>query len=195
VTFLSAACRRGALSACAGQNESSPPNCVALRWHRATPGPASPPPAPGAHLLRDTARERRAHHDGRRWHSACGAEHERRVSITRRSFWLTPRAKAQVRGGAMTSRCALRPLMVCPVSSWTHAKGQCKLRRSRLRVTSYGRCTWCAIRTNYATWRGRDRRAVPNERGFVDSSCGNARPERHRAGSPGRISGNWSVYL
>ncbi len=117
------------------------------------------------------------------------------VSITRRSFWLTPRANAQVRGGAMTSRCALRPLMVCPVSSWTHAKGQCKLRRSRLRVTSYGRCTWCAIRTNYATWRGRDRRAVPNERGFVDSSCGNARPDRHRAGSPGRISGNWSFYL
>jgi hypothetical protein len=76
-------------------------------------------------------------------------------------------------------------LMVCPVSSSTHPKGRCKLRRSRLRVTSYGHCTWCAIRTSYATWHRRDTRAVPNERAPVDSSCGNAPRERHRARSRG----------
>jgi hypothetical protein len=30
--------------------------------------------------------------------------------------------------------------------------------RSRLRVTSYGGCTSCAIRTSYATWRRRETR-------------------------------------
>jgi RNA polymerase sigma-70 factor (ECF subfamily) len=50
------------------------------------------------------------------------------------------------------------------VSSWTHPRGRCKLRRSRLRVTLYGRCTWCAIRTSYATCGRRDARVAPDER-------------------------------
>jgi RNA polymerase sigma-70 factor, ECF subfamily len=61
---------------------------------------------------------------------------------------LAARARAQVRGGARTSGCALRPLMACPVSSWMHPRGQCRLRRSRSKATSFGRCTWCAIRTS-----------------------------------------------
>ena len=47
-----------------------------------------------------------------------------------------------------TSRCASRPSTACPVSSWTHPRDRCRLRRSRLRATSFGRSTWCAIRTS-----------------------------------------------
>ena len=43
----------------------------------------------------------------------------------------TPRCS----GGATTSRCALRPSTACPVSSWTHPRDRCRLRRSRLRAT------------------------------------------------------------
>ena len=50
--------------------------------------------------------------------------------------------------GATTSRCALRPSTACPASSWTHPRDRCRPRRSRLRATSFGRCTWCAIRTS-----------------------------------------------
>src|SRR5262245_14169293 len=69
--------------------------------------------------------------------------------IARRGSWLMSRAKA----GARTSRCTLRPLMGCPVSWWTDPTDRCRRRRSRLRATSFGRCTWCAIRTSCGIWR------------------------------------------
>jgi len=53
-------------------------------------------------------------------------------------------------------------------------EGPGKPRHSSLRVTSYRRCTLCAIRTSYATWRRREMRKVSNERAFVDSNCGSA---------------------
>ena len=43
--------------------------------------------------------------------------------IARRGSWSTSRANAQVRGGATTSPCALRPSTACPVSSWTAPEG------------------------------------------------------------------------
>src|SRR5215831_1493389 len=91
------------------------------------------------------------------------------VLIAWRSSWLASRAK----GGARTSGCALRPLMACPVSSWTDPRVRCRLLRSRLRATSSGRCTWCAIRTSCGTWRRHPRRTrtVPHEQACVDSSC------------------------
>src|SRR5215470_10820604 len=45
--------------------------------------------------------------------------------------------------------------MAYPVSSWTDPKDRYRLRRSRLRATSFGRCTWCVIRTSYGTWQQR----------------------------------------
>ena len=77
---------------------------------------------------------------------------------------------------------ALQTSTACPVSLWTHPRVRCRLRRSRLKMTSFERCTLCAIRISYATWCGRDTRAVPNERASVDSNCGNAPCERHRMG-------------
>lgn len=91
----------------------------------------------------------------------------------RRSVRKAQRADAQTRGGARTSLCGWGPSMVCPVSSWTHPRDRCKLRCSRLMVTSYGRCTSCATRTSCATWRGLETRTVPNERASVDSSRSN----------------------
>src|SRR5262249_7884386 len=75
--------------------------------------------------------------------------------IARRGSSSTPRAHTQVSGGARTSRRAWRSSTVCRVSSWTRRRGRCRLRRSRSKGTSFGRCTWCATPTSCGTWRRR----------------------------------------
>src|SRR5262249_57424105 len=74
-----------------------------------------------------------------------------RAPITRRRSSSVSCAEA----GARTSRCALRPSTACPVSSWEYPGDRCRPRRSRSRGTSFGRCTWCAIRTSCGTLRRR----------------------------------------
>src|SRR5262245_15193875 len=61
--------------------------------------------------------------------------------------------------------------MACPAPSWTDPRDRCRLRRSRSRATSFGRCTWCAIRTSCGTWRQHPRRAraVPREQADPES--------------------------
>jgi RNA polymerase sigma-70 factor (ECF subfamily) len=74
---------------------------------------------------------------------------------------------------------ALSPLMGCRVSWWATPTDRCRLRRSRLRARSFGRCTWCAIRTSYGISRQRHcrTRAVADEQPGLDSRCAVAAQE------------------
>jgi RNA polymerase sigma-70 factor (ECF subfamily) len=50
-------------------------------------------------------------------------------------FLVDARANARGRGGVTTSHCALPLSTACRASSWTHPRGRCKRRRSRLMAT------------------------------------------------------------
>ena len=109
-----------------------------------------------------------------------------KAPIAWRDSWLPARANVRVRGGARTSRCGLPPSTACPVSSWTHPRDRCRRQRSRLRATSFGRCTWCAIRTSCGTWRRRQRGtgAVAREQALLIEELASLRLDdvRQRAG-------------
>jgi hypothetical protein len=67
--------------------------------------------------------------------------HVSKAPIAWRDSWLAPHVNVRVRGGATTSRRALPPSTAYLVSSWTHPRDRCRLRRSRLKAMSFGRYT------------------------------------------------------
>ena len=97
-----------------------------------------------------TARERRARRDGRRRQGGGGAERARRRRSRARFL-----VGATRKGWREDFTLRFATSMACPVSLWTDPRDRCRLRRSRLRATSFGRCTWCAIRTSCGIWRQR----------------------------------------